>query len=419
MIRFTVGGITSMKKCLFCDETNALIPITTTSGEIYICPTCKKQNKDTLLIPEEKFVIQIKTPKEIKAELDKVVIGQEQAKKVLATEIYKHYIRIQHKEYLQNANKKIRKSNILLTGLSGTGKTLLAQTLAKIVGVPFFIGDATTLTEAGYVGEDVENLVLGLIQASNYNLPLAEIGIIYIDEIDKIAKKSENLSITRDVSGEGVQQALLKLVEGHQVRVPIHGGRKHPGQAMYNVNTEDILFIAGGAFVGIEEIVAQRLNDTSKPIIGFGASQSSKYQETEAERLKKYREQITLEDLKKYGLIPEFLGRFSVVTNLHPLEVDDLVRILKESENSIIKEYELLFKLQGKHLHFTEEALQAIASSAHNKGIGARGLRNIIEEIMLDITYEMPSSDETEFVITSDMINQTLLNHDFSKQEIA
>jgi ATP-dependent Clp protease ATP-binding subunit ClpX len=406
------------KHCFFCPEDKSLIPFETQHGKIHVCPACV----DKLEVEDEEetaFEVPMLTPQEIKKELDKVVIGQDQAKKVLATEIYKHYIRIKNKAYLKSSGKKLGKTNILLTGLSGTGKTLLAETLANIVGVPFSIGDATSLTEAGYVGEDVENLVLGLIRASNHNIPLAEIGIIYIDEIDKVAKKSENLSITRDVSGEGVQQALLKLVEGHKVRVPMQGGRKHPGQPMHEVNTEDILFIAGGAFMGIEEIVAERLKDKSKPSIGFGASNESKQEKNDAESLRKFRENISVEDLKEFGLIPEFLGRFSVVSNLHPLETKDLVKILKESENSIIKEYEILFELQGKSLHFTDEALKEIATIAYDKGIGARGLRSIIEEIMLDVVYEMPSAKQTHYEITYNFIKGYSFNEFDSNEDIA
>ncbi|WP_219621175.1 ATP-dependent Clp protease ATP-binding subunit ClpX [Bacillus sp. M6-12] len=409
------------KSCYFCDEDKTLIPFESQHGKIHVCPHCV----DKLDVNEEDedkeptFEVPMLTPQEIKKEMDKVVIGQDQAKKVLATEIYKHYIRIKNKAYLKATGKKLGKTNILLTGLSGTGKTLMAQTLANIVGVPFSIGDATSLTEAGYVGEDVENLVLGLIRSSNYNLELAQIGIIYIDEIDKVAKKSQNVSITRDVSGEGVQQGLLKLVEGHNIRVPMQGGRKHPGQPMHEINTEDILFIAGGAFMGIEEIVAERLKDSNKPTIGFGAVASSSKKEEDAELLKKYRENISVEDLKKFGLIPEFLGRFSVVSNLHPLEIKDLVAILQESENSIIKEYQTLFELQGKSLHFTNEAIIEIATIAYEKGIGARGLRSIIEEVMLDVIYEMPSSKQTHYEITLDFIKGYVFEELESNEEIA
>ncbi|WCK57034.1 ATP-dependent Clp protease ATP-binding subunit ClpX (plasmid) [Aneurinibacillus sp. Ricciae_BoGa-3] len=413
------------KKCNFCDERKSLMEVQTNRGVIPVCPSCleKLQMQQAQMqeqIQEEASELQSFTPQQIKEKLDKVVIGQDHAKKVLATEIYKHYIRINNKEYLEQTGKKLRKANILLTGLSGTGKTLLAQTLAEIVGVPFSIGDATSLTEAGYVGDDVENVVHGLIRASGGNIEWAQKGIIYIDEIDKIAKKAQNVSITRDVSGEGVQQALLKLVEGHNVRVPVEGGRKHPGQPMLEVNTEDILFIAGGAFLGIEEIVAERLKDNETNRIGFSLSAHSHSKSTEQDQTKRLRENITLEDLKKFGMIPEFLGRFSVVSNLEPLEISDLVRILKESETSILNEYEVLFEIQGKSISFTEDAMQEIAKTAFDKGLGARGLRPIIEELMLDIVYEMPSSDQNNYEITADMVHGHSLRADpLEKQEIA
>lgn len=389
------------KKCSYCDEDKSLTAHKGTDGTIYVCPTCINKSNEEEIFRHEKSHVKILKPIEIKEQLDKVVIGQEHAKKVLSTEIHKHYIKILNKDKLIKMGKSIKKTNILLTGLSGTGKTLIAKTLASIVGVPFSIGDATSLTEAGYVGEDVENLLLGLIRASNEDISLAEKGIIFIDEIDKIAKKSENQSLTRDVSGEGVQQSLLKLVEGQTVRVPVGGGRKHPGMPMHEINTENILFIAGGAFTGIEEIVRERLKDDSSKI-GFNAKVTSKTQGKIP--LKKLRQSITTADLKKFGLIDEFLGRFPVVSHLAPLELNDLIKILNESQDSILNEHQLLFELQGKSLRFTDEAIEQIAKIAIDKGIGARGLQAIVEETMLDISFNMPSSPQKDYLITKEMI---------------
>lgn len=326
-------------------------------------------------------------PHQLYKRLSEYVVGQEQAKRALSVAVYNHYKRIGlESASTEDDEVELAKSNILLLGPTGSGKTLLAQTLARTLQVPFAIADATTLTEAGYVGEDVENILLKLITAADFDIPRAEIGIIYIDEIDKIARKAENLSITRDVSGEGVQQALLKIVEGTEAAVPPQGGRKHPQQELIHIDTTNILFILGGAFVGLTDIIAQRVGSSS---IGFNSQMPKNKEEGEAELLA----QVLPEDLNKFGMIPEFVGRIPVITSLSALSEDDLVRILVEPKNALVKQYKKMFEFDGSRLTFTDEALRAIAHEAVEHGTGARGLRSICERVLMDVMYDLPESD--------------------------